>query len=278
MSERDHIIAAIQRHGICARVTVTQTLGSTPREVGAAMIVTANGFHGTIGGGTLEWRAMAEAQRLMQMNGTTSKRSYALGPDMGQCCGGRVELLTEVFRTAVLPAEGGAEQVRTTLCLFGAGHVGRALVLALAPLPFDVLWVDSRPDAFPAVVPSNVKTHLCEHPLEVIGALPLASVALVMTHSHALDQALVDALLRHPHLAHVGLIGSFTKRARFEKRLREAGVAETRIALLACPIGVGGLRSKLPAVIAASTAVQVLQWHEALQKLRSTQDETQARA
>jgi xanthine dehydrogenase accessory factor len=278
MSDRDHIIAAIQRHGMCARVTVTQAQGSTPREVGAAMIVTADGFHGTIGGGTLEWRAMAEAQRLMRRKGTTSKISYALGPDMGQCCGGRVELLTEVFTASVLPVEEGAEHVRTTLCLFGAGHVGRALVLALAPLPFDVVWVDSRRDAFPLAMPANVRAVQSEHPLEVIGALPQSSVALVLTHSHELDLALVDALLRHPHVAHVGVIGSSTKRARFEKRLREAGVEDAQIAALACPIGVGGVRSKHPAAIAASTVVQVLQWHETLNQSHSAQDETQARA
>jgi xanthine dehydrogenase accessory factor len=259
------MLTAIARHCICARVTVTATQGSTPREAGASMIVSADGFHGTIGGGTLEWRAMAEAQRLMRAGGGSSRISYALGPDMGQCCGGRVEVLTDVFTTASDVPDDDLRPATSPLYLFGAGHVGRALVLALANLPFDVTWVDARPDAFPQLVPVNVQTLRPENPLDVLTQLAKPTLALVMTHSHALDLALVDALLRHPLVAQTGVIGSATKRARFEKRLREVGVAEAKIAALACPIGVVGLRSKLPAVIAASVVVQLLQWREASQ-------------
>jgi xanthine dehydrogenase accessory factor len=246
--------------GICARVTITQTWGSTPREVGASMFVTRDGFHGSIGGGTLEWRAMAQAQKLLQKGEGRHVATFSLGPDMGQCCGGRVELVTEIVPLA---SQVGASAVHSRLYLFGAGHVGRALVLALAPLPFEVMWIDERPSAFPSLMPGNVRAvQPASAPAQLLDAQP-QSLVLVMTHSHALDLAIVDAALRNPNVNHVGLIGSGTKRARFERRLAESGVAADRIAALACPIGAGRLRSKHPAIIAASTVVQLLQWHEA---------------
>ena len=128
------------------------------------------------------------------------------------------------------------------LYLFGAGHVGRALVLALAPLPFEVIWIDPRPAAFPRAVPGNVTLIEALHPVSELKNAPDGSFVFVMSHSHALDLAIADAALRNPQIAHVGVIGSATKRARFEKRLREAGVAEDRIASLICPIGIAGHR------------------------------------
>ena len=156
---------------------------------------------------------------------------------------------------------------RRPLVLFGAGHVGRALVLALAPLPFAVTWVDPRPDAFPAHVPANVTLRHLAEPAEMLAAMPMGSFVLVMSHSHQLDLALVHAALADARFAHVGLIGSRTKRARFEKRLAEAGVAPERIAELVCPIGIGGIRSKAPAVIAAATVAELLIRDEALRAL-----------
>jgi xanthine dehydrogenase accessory factor len=271
-------------------VSVTATQGSAPRDAGARLIVTPEGFHGTIGGGTLEWRAIAAAQALLGRGSATRISSHALGPELGQCCGGRVQLATEVFDKANLDmlrefaareAEGrftirgriaSLDVVecfgddRRRLYLFGAGHVGRALVLALAPLPFDVHWIDARPGAFPRAVPQNVTILAPEEPVGVLANPPLGSLALVMTHSHALDLAVTDAALRNLRIAYVGLIGSATKRARFEKRLREAGVDAERIAGLICPIGLTEIRSKEPAMIAASTAAQLLVLDERLRK------------
>jgi xanthine dehydrogenase accessory factor len=206
--------------------------------------------------------------------------SHALGPDLGQCCGGRVDLATEVFDTSSLEAVGALVahesqgplsisrnnltlrfgEERRCIYLFGAGHVGRALVLALAPLPFEVNWIDPRPDAFPRVVPPNVT-------LAANADLPEApdgSLVFIMSHSHALDLAVAGAALRNARIANVGLIGSVTKRARFEKRLHEAGVATDRIEGLICPIGVPGIRSKEPAAIAAATAAQIIMLDEVL--------------
>jgi xanthine dehydrogenase accessory factor len=260
---------AVARHGRCAVVTVLSTKGSAPRDAGACMVVTAEGYHGTIGGGALEWRAIATAQAML--SGIAARRigTHALGPELGQCCGGQVEVLTEVFDISALTKLREMEVQEATihgrkLLLFGAGHVGRALVLALAPLPFDVMWIDNRPHAFPHAVPGNVTLIQSVDPsLEATNA-PDASLIMVMTHSHALDLAIVDASLRNARVAHTGLIGSATKRARFEKRLLEGGVLPTRVAELICPIGLGGIRSKEPAAIAAATVAQLLILHERL--------------
>jgi xanthine dehydrogenase accessory factor len=152
----------------------------------------------------------------------------------------------------------------TPLLLFGAGHVGRALVLALAPLPFRVSWHDTRENAFPPHIPANA-TPLCPgDPESVAACAPPGAFILVMTHEHPLDLAITAAALSRPDLPFVGLIGSGSKRARFEKRFREIGIPDERIAALVCPIGVAGIADKDPAVIAAATAAQLLQAREAL--------------
>jgi xanthine dehydrogenase accessory factor len=294
-------------------VTVAATRGSAPREAGARLIVHPDGgFTGTIGGGTLEWRAIAVAQAALA-NPQAAKaeiRRYALGPELGQCCGGNVDLVVEVIaddrraeiaelarheaagrlvtRGSIGPAGIERRMIiedamppgsaalhanelteafgddRRPLVLFGAGHVGRALVLALAPLPFSVTWVDPRPDAFPSHVPGNVTLRHLAEATEALAGLPGGSFVLVMSHSHQLDLALVHAALSDDRIAYVGLIGSKTKRARFEKRLAEAGIPALRIAELVCPIGVPGLHSKKPAVIAAATVTELLIRDEAL--------------
>jgi xanthine dehydrogenase accessory factor len=261
MSKRQVIALALAQHGHVVLVSIVETKGSVPREDDAWMLVTPDGFHGSIGGGTLEWKAMAEAQKLLS-GGGTKYLDYVLGPDLGQCCGGRVKLkLQRLDAQSVVIDE---VEVRRQVLLFGAGHVGRALVLALAPLPFDVQWIDPRPNAFPAVAPINVVMMQVESPTEVLQQANEGCLVFVMTHAHELDLALVDAALRQPNVAHVGLIGSATKRARFEKRFREAGVDAARVAELICPIGVSGISSKHPAAIAAGVVAQILQLDAAL--------------
>ena len=304
----------LARHGRAAMVTVVGTRGSAPREAGARLIIDPDGgFTGTIGGGTLEWRAIAMAQaRLADRTANRAEsRTFLLGPDMGQCCGGQVELLVEVFSaddgTAVAAfaereeagpfttsgavtattgvvrtvtedetlapgrarmshgvlTEGFGEE-RRTLLLFGAGHVGRALALALAPLPFTVKWFDPRPDAFPAFLPAHVTTGALDDPAEIFAAAPDGAFVLVMTHSHQLDLALVGAAFSEGRFPYVGLIGSKSKRVRFERRLAQAGISQAQISTLVCPIGVGGIHSKLPAAIAAATVAELLVRDEAL--------------
>ncbi len=272
----------LRTHDRAALVTVIAVKGSAPREKGATMIVTPQGYHGTIGGGTLEWQAIARAQGLLAGPAVQKITTQSLGPDLGQCCGGQVDIATEIFTAGQLAqVQAGAqreEQGRFTLSrtiagrlveldygedqrtviVFGAGHVGRALVMALAPLPFQVIWVDPRSGAFPAAIPRNALALNGEDPLAALADVPNGALAFIMSHSHALDLVIADAALRHPAIAEVGLIGSATKRARFEHRLRAAGVPDGRISGLICPIGVPGIPSKLPAAIAAATAAQIL--------------------
>ena len=306
------LLEAIDRHGGAAMVTLAAARGSSPREPGARMIVNPDGsFTGTIGGGALEWQAIALAQAALGRAGAPKAefRRFALGPELGQCCGGQVDLLVEAFSaadrdavavfatreaagtfatTGTVTPEGVARSIaddtispgaavyqhgvlregfgdeRRPLILFGAGHVGRALVLALAPLPFTLTWVDPRPDAFPAYVPANVTLRRLDDPAAALAPAAAGTFVLVMTHSHPLDLALVGVALRDERFPYVGLIGSATKRARFEKRLAETGVSAARIASLVCPIGVGGIDSKVPAVIAAATVAELLVRDEAL--------------
>lgn len=292
----------VAAHGAAALVRVAAVQGSAPREAGAAMAVRPDGaFHGTIGGGELEWRALAEARTaLAEKRGPMRRLDMQLGPDLGQCCGGRAIVTVETFdardldalRTiAEAAAEGWALAARmgedgrvvragaedaipeggwieetgprpTPLLLFGAGHVGRALVLALAPLPFRARWIDTRADAFPAHVPATATAVHTDEPGLEIAQAPPGAFALVMTHSHPLDRALTAAALAREDFPFVGLIGSATKRARFERRFREIGVPEARIAALACPIGLPGIAGKEPAIIATATAAQLLQARE----------------
>lgn len=248
-----------------ALVRVARVSGSAPREEGAMMLVTDTGIAGSIGGGTLEWKAMAEAQRLLRSGGMQSLLRYSLGPDLGQCCGGRVEVSTEILdASGIGRLATDASEPQRTILLFGAGHVGRSLVLLLAQLPFAITWCDPRPGAFPAVVPGNVTLRGDEDSQALLADAPMGSIVLVMTHSHALDLAIVDASLRNPAVAVTGLIGSATKRARFEKRLAEAGVDRQRVDSLICPIGIGGIRSKRPEAIALSTAAQLVALDESL--------------
>jgi xanthine dehydrogenase accessory factor len=287
-------------------VTVIEVKGSSPREAGARLLVTSAGsYRGTIGGGALEWRAIERAQGLLSRRKTGAfVKTAVLGPDLGQCCGGQVKLLTEIFTSADLPWIGefsrcekafpfattleldrpgakrslstlegrpGSAQLmsgsrllevfgedRRSLLLFGAGHVGRALALALGPLPFAVTWIDERPGVFPAAFPANVAPVRAADPLAHLEAAREGSFVMVMTHSHALDFDIVSQALRIDAIPYVGLIGSETKRARFLSRLRALGISESRLKALVCPIGIPSIRSKEPAVIAASAAAELL--------------------
>jgi xanthine dehydrogenase accessory factor len=301
----------IAAQGGAALVTLAQAQGSSPREVGARMVVAPDGcFTGTIGGGALEWGALAEAQALLRRNGRMATQlDKALGPDLGQCCGGRVLLTIEKFGAAdsasIVPlAEAEARDgVVTTLAtvrpdgrlarrlaeiadgaayaalpdgqvaerfgteptpfyLFGAGHVGRALSVALAPLPFLVTWMDTRPGAIPETFPINVTGIREGDPVELLGSAPDGAFVAIMTHSHALDLDLAIAALKGGRFAYVGLIGSATKRARFTGAMHKMGMDAETIGQLICPIGLTAIRDKAPAAIAASVVAQVLMVRE----------------
>jgi len=245
----DELLARLKsERGVLVRVESTQ--GSAPREAGTWMAVWADGLTATIGGGQLEFQATDEA-RAWLAGGTPidGVQRYPLGPSLGQCCGGRTTVLLE----PVLP-------VRWNVAVFGAGHVGKALMKLLADLPCAVTWIDPRPEELPAAAPApSVRCVLAETPVDEVAELPSGADVVVMTHSHALDLELVDAVLRRPDLRYLGLIGSRTKRARFLQRLEARGRTPEELARLTCPIGVAGITGKDPAVIAVAVAAELLQ-------------------
>jgi xanthine dehydrogenase accessory protein XdhC len=242
-------------------VQVAAARGSTPREAGTAMLVTATRTHGTIGGGRLEWEATTRAREMLASGLAASTLKVPLGPAVGQCCGGNVTLelrragAADVDALAALEAR-LAERLPQVL-LFGAGHVGRALARALAPLPLRLRWIDDREHEFPDPPLAGPEVVLTGRWRAEVDAAPPGTAYFVMTYSHGLDFEICEAVLRRGDFAYLGLIGSRSKRARFEHGWRELGLDDALIARLVCPVG-GPLRDKRPQVIAALAAAQVL--------------------
>jgi xanthine dehydrogenase accessory factor len=319
------------------RVLVAEVRGSAPREPGACLLVSADGSHGTIGGGNLEWQAMRAAQELLAAPPASRPvrlHRLVLGRELAQCCGGVVQLWLERFTAVDLPllrraaaacsdgraaaivtelcgeevvrrllthgrgelqrlheqlrertpgtwlppasrrqprlqfsspAEGGAilveaiEREASTLWLYGAGHVGQALIRILAELPFSVTWIDPRWQLLPSGLPDTVRALCAPAPASTVTLAPPGARFLVMTHDHALDYALCRRILERGDCAWLGLIGSKSKGARFRSRLARDGLSPVAIAGLTCPIGVPGVGSKWPAAIAVGVAAQLLQ-------------------
>jgi len=303
-------------------VTVAGIRGSTPREIGAKMIVTRNETIGTIGGGQLEYQATRIAAGMLDSD-APAMRNFPLGAALGQCCGGVVEILFEPVadgmpawlrdlsalhgqrRPAVIathisaaspakfvvtaedvygsddPDPGMVEAARALLqdrpvalrngqelyepvvapdlniAVFGAGHVGSAVVAALSQLDCSIRWIDNRANVFRAV-PSNVLAIETAEPAAEVAALPPDSYFLIMTHSHPLDFEICDRVLRRGDARYCGLIGSLSKRRQFEKRYRQQGMSPATLERLVCPIGVDGITGKKPAEIAISVAAEVL--------------------
>ena len=301
----------IERHGKAGLLSVVGAAGSVPRETGARIVLQPDGgFYGTIGGGRLEYEAIATARAALSAGrGAAIFRDWPLGPNLGQCCGGAVKTLTETFDETDLPAVRRLEEAEKTgafvtdsridgdgriareafgkiaeaealafgktsfnktsfkehfgegtapVLLFGAGHVGRAVVLALAPLPFTVRWIDGRADQFPQYVPQNVVTVRTNDVGRELTQAPRDAMIAVMTHSHPLDFDITLAALRRRSFDFVGLIGSETKRARFMSFARQMRLPEGDLERLICPIGITEIKGKEPAVIAAALAAQLL--------------------
>jgi xanthine dehydrogenase accessory factor len=252
-------------------VSVASTEGSAPREAGAWMGVFADALAGTIGGGHVEFDAIARARALLAANAPAGNHlihRYPLGPALGQCCGGVMHLRFERVSAADQPALAArlnrlARAHARPLALFGGGHVGHALVRILATLPFSLTWIDSRDGVFPAQTPPGV---ICEHsdPVQaaVADVIPGAQV-LIMSFSHAEDLDIVAACLQRQRdqgdLPYIGLIGSKTKWATFRHRLQARGFAAAELDQVTCPIGVPGISGKEPEVIAVAVAAQLLQ-------------------
>ena len=303
---------AVAQHGGVVRVVVVETKGSTPRDVGAAMLIWKDGQSGTIGGGRLEFEATATARDNLERKTAWSAKTYALGPALSQCCGGAVKLLYQWFDADHLPdrfpyarpvmwsatmpiavtraLEGDITvplhvadwfieplvEPQRQIWIYGAGHVGRALVDVMAPLPdFAVTWVDTAPKRFPEHVPQGVTVLPAAKPEAAMRIAPANAEHLILTYSHEIDLELCHCALRQP-FASVGLIGSATKWTRFQKRLAELGHSANAIAQITSPIGDPSL-GKHPHAIAVGLAAALLakpaetkmQWGMVGNKLRA---------
>ncbi|KFE47600.1 xanthine dehydrogenase accessory protein XdhC [Pseudomonas syringae] len=242
-------LAELQSRGeACVLVTIIEERGSTPRNAGSKMVVSAERIFDTVGGGHLEYKAM-EIAREMLAGGSQNTRleRFSLGASLGQCCGGVNVLLFEPMG-----------QPQAHIAVFGAGHVGRALVPLLASLPCRVRWIDSREQEFPTQIPHGVHKIVSEDPLDEIDALPSGSYCIVMTHNHQLDLELTAAILKRGDFAYFGLIGSKTKRVKFEHRLRDRGFDAALLQRMRCPMGLAEVKGKLPIEIAVSIAAEVI--------------------
>ncbi|ATF17319.1 xanthine dehydrogenase accessory protein XdhC [Phaeobacter gallaeciensis] len=291
----------VAAHGPVVRVVIAAIRGSSPREVGTAMLIWKDGQAGTIGGGALEHEAAEAARAQLAAGRMRQQTTRALGPDLGQCCGGSVTLWSEIYRAedvehlddevilrALRPDTGEpplamrrklalarsqgqrpdpqlsdgwllepVHRPETPLWIWGAGHVGRALVDVLAPMPdLDITWVDTGPERFPSDIPADVTSVPAAEPAALVPHAPENAQHLVLTYSHALDLALCHALLQRG-FAFAGVIGSATKWARFRSRLRELGHRPDQIARLTCPIGDPAL-GKHPQMIAVGVAAELL--------------------
>ena len=257
-------------------VSVDAIQGSTPREVGARMLVSREQVMGTIGGGHLEWQALDLArQALAQAEGHLPSQAwthtYALGPSLGQCCGGVVTARFEPL-TADSLAAWPLPPARFHLELHGAGHVGQAIVRLLADIDCTVRWIDERLDdtglaceqpGLPspemlATLPPHIQWLPTESAAHEVADAPAQACHLVLTHSHDLDLRIITAVLRRADFAYAGLIGSQTKRARFLHRLEDAGIGTDVLSRLTCPIGLPGITGKEPAIMAIAIVGQLL--------------------
>ncbi|MGB1932942.1 MAG: xanthine dehydrogenase accessory protein XdhC [Candidatus Puniceispirillaceae bacterium] len=295
------------------RIVVAEAKGSTPREAGADMYVTAHQTSGTIGGGTLEFEAMALARQILaeipenSIGFTRHFRVFALGPNLGQCCGGQVTLLfegftpscLEVLASAYRPSAAGTihkaerqfqasdicvpakdkvcapvydknsqtlhmppEKPLVPFYLYGAGHVGRAVMAAVSGLSLEKIWVDTAASRFPVSADPSV-TRVPAADMSVVAAhAPKGAIHIVMSYSHRIDEALVYTILKKGDFAHLGLIGSDTKYRRFCTFLKKQGIGDDQLAQLVCPVGVPVLQSKAPAHVGLSVATQIAYWLE----------------
>jgi xanthine dehydrogenase accessory factor len=239
-------------------VEVQAARGSVPRDNGTRMVVAADHVLGTIGGGHLELQAIADARAMLRSAAANAVKHIALGPTLGQCCGGALDLHFAALADCDLQSWPNMQPL-FHLQLYGAGHVGRAIVQLLMGIDCTVQWIDERESEFPQIdSPSHVE-RVCVEPVEAeVRTAPAGGFYLVLTHSHDLDLAITQAILRRADFAYFGLIGSATKRARFEHRLGARGVAPELLARMVCPIGLPGIHGKSPQVIAVAVVAQLL--------------------
>jgi xanthine dehydrogenase accessory factor len=273
-------------------VTVLETKGSSPRDTGTKMVVSADESFDTIGGGALEYECIKMAQSFLapslsriksgegwgegeEVDYTTMVNSnisphpnplpkerglkaqhtetFNLGKDLKQCCGGVVKVFFEVFLSS-----------NFNIVLFGAGHIGKSLIKILEEVDCQVTWFDSRPELFPEECASHIQKHIMTQPELAVESCKPNSYFLVMTHDHALDQQLCETILSRGDGQYCGLIGSATKGLKFRQRLMKKGYKQQELESLTCPVGLKYLKSKKPMEIAVSISAELLQLRDEL--------------
>ncbi len=240
-------------------VTVIDAQGSVPRESGTRLLVTGHQAFATIGGGHLEWKAIATArQMLLDKSTSTVTQHFPLGPALGQCCGGAMTLSFEVL-TAVHLDHWPTTKPRFHLQLYGAGHVGRAIANLLTTLNVSVDWIDEREAEFPThALPQHIRKIAVDAVEGEVRSAPTGAFYLVLTHQHDLDMRITEAILHRADFGFLGLIGSRTKHRRFVHRFEERGIAPELTARITCPIGIQGISGKEPEVLAVAVVAQLL--------------------
>ena len=286
-------------------VTVLETKGSSPRDTGTKMVVSAGKSYDTIGGGALEYQSIEIARELLgvapspegegwgegkELDSKVSfsssysssphhspldksplpkergqkhqhTQTFNLGKDLKQCCGGVVKVFFEVF-----PAS------NFNIVLFGAGHIGKSLIKILEEVDCQVSWFDSRQELFAKNSAPHIQTHIMTQPETAVESCKPNSYFLVMTHDHALDQQLCEAILSRGDSRYCGLIGSATKGLKFRQRLMEKNYTQQELEQLTCPVGLSSLKSKKPMEIAVSISAELLQLRDKQAQSAQTQD------
>lgn len=254
----------LSRNAAVVLLTVVETKGSVPRDAGTRMLVAAGESFGTIGGGHLEFQCMTLARQRLDGQGDWQQvtERFPLGAKLGQCCGGLAVVSLQYIERpdAAVLAELSKEASSAGfhLMLFGAGHVGRAVVHVLNQINCTVTWVDSRAAEFPADLPVHVNKVVADYPEDEVADAPVDACFLVMTHDHQLDQRICEAVLQRGDFRYCGLIGSLTKRRKFEQRFLAKGFAEADLTRLVCPVGISGIVGKEPGVIAVGVVAELL--------------------
>lgn len=262
MATREDIRDFLAGEAAAVLVEVAGAAGSTPRDTDAWMLVSKDRIFATIGGGQLEYMAIDHARKLLQAATTQDRLEIPLGPEIGQCCGGRVTLsfktVDDETRTALIARCDDEIARRPHVYIFGAGHVGDALALALSLVPVRTVLVDTREQELSAVDVPGIETCLTAMPEAVVRDAPAGSAFVILTHDHALDFLIAAEALARQDAAYVGMIGSRTKRATFKHWLSREIERPELFDQLVCPIGGATVKDKRPAVIAALAAAEIL--------------------
>lgn len=241
--------------------TLTSVRGSSPREQGTFMLVGAHDLFGTIGGGALEYMVIEHARRLIANGQAEEAMDVPLGPEIGQCCGGRVAVglryADAASRAQLVQRVAEEDAARPHVYVFGAGHVGRALAKMLALLPVKVQVIDTRREELD-LLPADITARAVAMPEAVVRSAPQGSSYVILTHDHALDFLIAQEALSRADAPYVGMVGSRTKRARFASWFKGEGGDERALERLVLPIGQQGLGDKRPEVIAALAAAEIM--------------------